>query len=646
LILLIKEVKNIDAFAIGNLKKVTLVYLFLLMKYFYTYLFLFFCTNIFSQPPTVPISPKASSRPSEQLAQNYFDKGEFDKAIIIYEELIKNQPSNYTYFQKQVECYQQLKQYEKAQNTITDKINKTNQANLYVELGYNYQLQKNTDKANKNYKIAIEKIKENPNNVYTIARDFEQKSLVEQAIEAYNLGMQGNPNVNFDYQMALLQGQLGKMDLMIEKLIDYAFKFQDNLILVQNQLTRFITEDTQKSFSETLKKALLIRTQKTQDIFWNQFMSWFFVQQKEYGKAFIQEKAIFKREPDNFFNIINLAKLAIAEKETDTAKNILEFILLNTKDQTLLMEAEYQLISLDIEKASVKDYPAIQEKFNVLLQQFGSTPNSLNLQILKAHFDAFNLKQFESAKKILNSALEMPISIYKKAKVKMELADVLLLDQKFNQAIIYYAQIEEELKNDEFAHEASYKMAKASYFKGDFEWAQSQFKVLKSSTSQLISNDSMELFLLISDNTVEDSTQVALKKFSKAHFLAYQNKDVDALQQFKTILEQHKGESIEDETLLKIGQLYEKSKNFEQALLHYQQIIDKHSDGIYIDEALFYSAEIYRKQSQDATLTADTEAAKQKAKTYYEKIIFDHQDSIYFVDARNNFRKLRGDTNL
>lgn len=573
---------------------------------------------------------------NEQLAQNYLDRGEFDKAILIYEDLIKIQPNNYQYFQKQVLCYQQLKQFDKAEILIQNKISKTRQPNLYIELGYNFQLQKKQDQANKNYKLALEKITENPSNVYNIARDFEQKVLVEQAIEAYTLGVQGNPTFNFDYQIALLQGQLGKLDLMTEKLLDYSYANPTNLPLVQNQLMRFMMEDTQKTFTENVKKALLLRTQKTQDLFWNEFMSWFFVQQKDYGKAFIQEKAIFKRNPDNFYNIVNLAKLTKDDKETETAREIFNFILLNTQDLELQMQAQYELTSMDIDAASAKEYPVIKAKLDLLLKQYGISPYSLKLQILNAHFDAFYLKQLESAKTNLTKALELPLNNYQKAAVKTELADVLLLDEKFNQAIIYYAQVESDLENDAVAHEASLKMAKASYFKGDFDWAQNQFKVLKSSTSQLIANDAMELFLLISDNTVEDSTQVALKKFSKADFLAYQNKNAEALQAFKTILEQHKEQSIEDVTLLRIGKLHQKQGDFQQALTNFQQIIDKHAESIYIDEALFFSAEIYRTALQDI----------EKAKAYYEKIIFNHEDSIYFVEARNNFRKLRGDTNL
>ncbi|MEO4007139.1 tetratricopeptide repeat protein [Flavobacterium sp. CAU 1735] len=592
------------------------------MKNFFSYIALLCSVFVFAQ--------------NEQLAQNYFDRGEFEKAMVIYEDLLKSQPNNYQYFQKQVACYQQLKQYAKAEEMIRTRIDRFKQNNLYVELGYNYQLQKDMDKANKAYQKALDVIKENPNNVYGVASLFEQKVLLEQALKAYDLGVAGNPSFNFDYQIALLQGQLGNLELMVDKLLDYAYRNPQNAPLVQSQLARFMMEDTQESFNTNLRKALLIRTQKTQDIFWNQFLSWFFVQQKEYGKAFVQEKAIFKRNPDNFFTIINLAKLAVQEQENDTAKEILDFILLNTQDLDLQMEAHYQLLTMDIEKATPKEYPLIREKVNLLLKQYGISPYSLRLQVLKAHFEAFYLKQFETARQILTNALELPLNNYQKAEVKMELADVLLLDEKFNQAIIYYAQIEDDLKNDEVGHEASLKMAKASYFKGDFDWAQQQFKVLKASSSQLIANDALELFLLINDHTTQDSTRVALKKFAKADFLLYQNKTDEALNGFRTLLKEHKGQSVEDETLLKIGRILEEKKEYAEALKVYQEIIEKHAEGIYVDEALFFSAEIYRKDLPDI----------EKAKALYEKVIFNHQDSIYYVDARNNYRKLRGDNNL
>jgi tetratricopeptide (TPR) repeat protein len=218
----------------------------------------------------------------------------------------------------------------------------------------------------------------------------------------------------------------------------------------------------------------------------------------------------------------------------------------------------------------------------------------------------------------------------------MDLADILLYEEKFNQALIYYSQVDEDMGGDIIGQEASLRTAKTSYYKTDFQWASHQLKVLKSASSQLIANDALDLFLLISDNTVEDSTQVALKKFARADFLFYQNKKEEALAQFQMILKEHQGEEIEPVTLFRIGKIYEKKGDFPIALENYNEIITKHKESIYIDEALYYSAEIYNISLNDP----------EKAKPLYEEMIFKHEDSIYYVDSRNKYRKLRGDTNL
>lgn len=573
---------------------------------------------------------------NEQLAINYFDKGEFEKAIISFDELLKNQQGNSFYFQKIIESYQQLQQYDQADKRLQERYAKYKQPSLLVEIGYNYQLQKDAGKAKKFYEQAISKINENPSNVYAVANTFEKKVLLEYALESYNLAIKLEPKFKFNYQMAVIYGQLGKMDLMIDTFLEEAYANQNNTIMIQNQLSRFMTEEAEETFNTALRKALLVRAQKNQDIFWNQFLSWFFVQQKDYAKAFIQEKAIYRRDPESFSNIVNLAELAMEENEEETAKEIFAFVLENTQDLDLQIRAHYFLMESKIQKAPEKEYPAIKSELDLLVKKYGISPYTSSLQILQAHFATFNLKNPEEGKAVLKRALELPLNKYQTADVKMELADILLYEEKFNQALIYYSQIEEDLKNDAVGHEASLKAAKTSYFKTDFEWALKQFKELKSASTQLIANDALELFLLINDNTVADSTQVGLKKFARGDYLLYQNKNKEALEQFQSILKEYKGQEIEDETLLRIGETYEKLGDYNAALAQYQGIIDNHKDGIYIDEALYFSAEIYNKKLKDTD----------KAKALYEQILFNHEDSIYFVEARKKFRQLRGDTNL
>ncbi len=576
------------------------------------------------------------SAQNEQLALQYFDDGEFEKALTIFEESSQKQPSNFFFFQKIIECQQQLKQYDKAEEVILKRKDKNNQPLLLIELGYNYQLQKNTDKAEKNYDLAIQEVEKEPNYAYQVANSFEKKVLLEWALKAYETAQNKNPKLNFDYQSALLHGQLGKLDLMLQKLLDYSYSNQENTALVQNQLSRFLLDDVDGAFANEIKKGLLLKTQKSQDAYWNQFLSWYFVQQKEYGKAFVQEKAVYKRNPDSFYNIVTLAKLAIDEKQNEEATSILTFVLENTDNLDLQMQAHHFLVSMEIESALEKDYLSIDLKLQGLLKKYGITPFSLELQILTAHFEAFYLKQTDLGKQLLQNALQLPLNIREESRVKMELADIMVYDEKFNQAILYYAQVEENLKNDVIAHEASFKLAKANFYKRDFDWTLQQVKNLKQSPSLLIANDAVELFLLIEDNSVEDSLRISLQDYAKADFQLYQKKNDEALQSFLTILQKHKGKSIEESTLFKVGKIYEEKNDYAKAIQYYQNILEQHKDGIYKDEALFFSAEIYRKHLLD----------NEKAKLLYEKIVLEHPDSLYFTESRKQYRTLRGDSTI
>ncbi|MEM9648561.1 MAG: tetratricopeptide repeat protein, partial [Bacteroidota bacterium] len=135
------------------------------------------------------------------------------------------------------------------------------------------------------------------------------------------------------------------------------------------------------------------------------------------------------------------------------------------------------------------------------------------------------------------------------------------------------------------------------------------------------------------DNSLEDSTQTALKKYARADLLAYQNQKEKAIAALEDILQNHKGEKIEDEALLRQGQLLESQKKYEDAEFNYRKIVEFYTQDILADDAYFALGELYR------TILDEPE----KAKTHYEKIIYNYQDSYYFPLARKHFRRLRGD---
>ncbi|MDG1227870.1 MAG: tetratricopeptide repeat protein, partial [Polaribacter sp.] len=271
--------------------------------------------------------------------------------------------------------------------------------------------------------------------------------------------------------------------------------------------------------------------------------------------------------------------------------------------------------------------------FESLFKEFGKNILTLKLQVVYADYLTFSKNKPNKAKAVLENALQFSQSKFDKARIKLKLGDILVFTGNYNKALIYFSQIQTQIKNHELAQKARFKVAQTSYFKGDFAWAKAQLKVLKGSTTQLIANDALELFLTITDNEPVDSIPSGLKQYSKAASLAFQNKTQQAIDTLRIINRKFKGQPIEDEALFKQAKLLIKQNNFDAAIINLEKVITLNPEGILIDDAYYELAELYKNHLKNT----------EKASEYYQKIIFDYSSSIFLVDARKKYRRIRGD---
>ncbi|MFD0977090.1 tetratricopeptide repeat protein [Salinimicrobium gaetbulicola] len=571
---------------------------------------------------------------SEQLAKNYFDRGDFKKAQNIYERLFEDQPHSPSIFFGLIATYQQLENFKKAEELLKFKLNNTANAPYYlVELGHNYELQQNKEQAEQFYNEALRAIESRPNYALSIAQTFEKYSLLNKAVSAYELGMKGNPDAEYNIQLARLYGEQGEIEKMFSNYIEVLGNNPQLLPGVSRIYGQFITDDPGNEANVIFRTLLLKKLQEDQNILFNEMLSWLFIQQKDFKKAFLQEKAIYRRSQQGLGAIMRLTMLANEEGQNDTALEVLDFIIAEAPQEEVKLQAHQLKLNILKHTLPKKKYPEIIEAYQQLFDSYGTGLKTLSLHIDYANFLAFNMGKNEEGEAVLKTFFDEDLKKFEEAALKMALADILVLDEKFNQALIYFTQVQNLVENDVVAQMARFKVAKTSYYKGDFKWANIQLDVLKSATSQLIANDAMELSLLISENSLEDSTQTALKKYARADLMAFQEKKEQAIQELDSILTHHKGEKIEDDALLKQALLFEETEEYEKAEANYLKIIQHYQKGVLADNAYFRLAELYLGKLQQP----------EKAQDFYEKIIFNYADSIYFVDARKKFRQLRGD---
>ena len=572
-----------------------------------------------------------SAQTDYDLAENYFNKGEFEKALILYQKLHKSSPTNSNLVFRIIEIQQELQHFDETETLIKSQLSTRKKPQMLVELGYNFQRQNKIEKANENYQKAIDVANSVPNYTYAIALRFEEHSLVGQAIEVYKLAIIQTQNSNYEYRLAGLYAEQKDVQNMFLSYLN----FTENNPTYLNQVLRlfgdYISENSNSEYNLTLKKIILKKLQSSSNIFWNQMLSWLYVQQQDFKKAFLLERSIFRRNNNSLQGIIDVGIMAKSAKNYAVTFEVFDYVIQNAQDSRLIIEANRQLLELELVRTISPDLKPIKTKYNTLLNRYGLNSETVELQLSYANFLAMHFQQQPEAISFLKSALSQNLSPTDLGRLKLKLADILVTNSQFNQALLYYAQVQTSLKNSTLAQEARFKSARTSYYKGDFDWAENQLKVLKASTSQLIANDALDLQLLITDHKFGDSLQTPLRLYAKADFLKFQNKKAEAISVLDKLISEQNTHAIVDEALLLQAELFESKTQHQKAKENYLRIIEDFPSEILIDDSHFALAELYRK-----VLDQPEQAIK-----YYEKIIFNHPDSIHFVASKKHFRNLR-----
>jgi outer membrane protein assembly factor BamD (BamD/ComL family) len=220
-----------------------------------------------------------------------------------------------------------------------------------------------------------------------------------------------------------------------------------------------------------------------------------------------------------------------------------------------------------------------------------------------------------------------------KAETKIELADLYLLNDEIWEASLLYSQVEKEFKYDRLGEIAKYKNAKVAFYTGDFYWAQAQLDVLKGSTSKLISNDAMDLSLLITDNVGRDSIIEPLQMYAVADLLIFK-KDFDkAMVVLDSIPKFFPFTTLKDDILFTKYKVSIQKREYQEAAKFLKELIADYAEDLLGDDALFALAQLEEEEFKN----------EEKAMELYKALLTNYPSSLFVVEARKRFRALRGD---
>ena len=578
-----------------------------------------------------------SQNTENQQALEYYNGGEYEKAIIIYEELLKKQiaPSIFEpYFTSLLKLglnknakhlsvkynrkYPNYKQYELSVIIAKDNLGEI----------------KSIDKTYRDFFYHLEGKRYN---VINVANFLIRLNYYERALELYAISEEINHQNNFGLQKANIYSKMGKVDKMLNEYLNQLESNPNLKSYVTNHLQRFLNNNGIKDEQnfQLVKRLLLskVRQEENRTDF-SEMLIWLFVQNEKYDLALNQAIALDKRTNSCLEEVYNLANFFLDNEEYGLAVKAFDYVLLNGENSVFFIDSHINKLYALV-KSSTKTDSEIENinlSYKKVISNLGLNTNTVILHSNYAHFLAFYKFDLDKAKQVLNKIILLPnIDPIDLAECKMEYADILVLNGEIWDALLYYSQVEKDFKENPIGHEAKFRKAKVYYYQGDFQWAQSQFEVLKASTSKLTANNAMSLSLLITDNYNLDTSNHAMKTFAKADLLIFQRKYDKAIVKLDSILNFFPGHSLTDEIYMKKAKIYFDLGSIELALENYKKIETDWKFDIQADDAIFNSAKIY-----EETLNDEIEAMN-----LYHKLITEFSSSIYATEARFRFREIK-----
>lgn len=587
-------------------------------------------------------SIQAQPSTDEQLALQFYQNKEFDKALEYYEKLY-NKKSPEVYYLPYLNCLLETKDFKKAEKIAKKQVKQNPEApNYIVDLGTVYVKSGDEGKAQSTWESAIKAIKYDEQ-VFAVANAFLGIRQFDLAKDTYLKGRRISQN-HYPYNMELAEVYKTKNDMvaMINEYLDM-LELQDSYIQsVQNALQTSFGNDADQKQNDLLKTELLKRISKNPDkTILSELLIWMQIQLKDWEGAFVQAKALDKRKKEEGNRVMGLAQLFAQNEAYDMAIKAYNFVIAKGPEVYYYTNARIELLNVYYQKVVTKgnytalDLTELEKNYYSTIAELGKSPSTVPLLKNLAHLQAFYLNKTDEAKALLEEAINMPqLSPSVQADCKLELADVLLMTGDIWEASLRYSQVEKAFKYDAIGQEAKFRVARISYYTGDFAWAQTQLDVLKGATAKLIANDALQLSLTISDALAIDSNEAPLELFAMADLFAFRNMDDKALQLFDSLNKTYPNHALADDIVYKKAQIALKHMEFEKAAGYYEEIIKNYGEDILGDDAMFKLADLNENQFKNI----------EKAKELYQQMLEKYPDSLYIVEARKRFRKLRGDS--
>lgn len=588
----------------------------------------------------VPLQMFGQTEQEIRMAEEFFSRQEFDKAIRFYQRFQQYEPGSYDYFNRYVYCLVQTGQEKEALSFVRKQGKKFEHLpDFQFEL---YQLTLKVEgpsKADRYFDQILKNLPRDFESVDELAMAFMRAAQPERSMRLYARAEQimgFNPVIG--YRRIEIAHASGQTDEEVQQIMTMLRDYPREYPSVQSLISTLMDEHPQAPFNMALKQALQRETQKSPDATqYGDLLMWVLVQEKNFKQAFLHARALDKRLREDGGRVMQLARVCLENRDFATATQCFQYVVDLGKETPYYLDARVGLVETLDRSIQPEGYfghvllPKLDSNYQALIRDLGAYPQVNQLKINYARLLGFGMRRVKEGLRLLDE-LERTgrCNANDLARLRLEKADLLILDGDYWEPSLLYGQVEKQFPHDLPGQEAKFRNARLAYFRQEFGWSLTQAKVLKAATSRLIANDAMALSLLIGDNMGPDSANAALAMYARADLHAFCGRIDEAMQTLDSLFVKYPVHDVVDEAYMLYAQLLIKNREFERAAAYYEEVLKDFPTGIQADDALMALAGLY-----EGAL-----AQPEKAAELYQRLLAEYPGSVFAAEARKRYREL------
>ncbi len=591
-------------------------------------------------PPLYAQQPDSTELRRFRMADSFLQSGETEKAIKLLESLYQQSPDNASFYRKLKDAYESVKRYDEAMELVQDRIDENPTPQLLSEKARLLHQADDREAAEKMWADAIALAPDRPATYRIVYQTLVDVRRFSHAIEVLQQARtQRDDDTLFRTELAHLYSLDGQHRKAMREYVSLLDESPDRMALVRSRLQRVVDRDEGTSaIAEVLEEAV---ENNPLNAAYRELLAWLYMKTDDYEGAYDVYRALDRLQQNEGRTLYSFAQKAADADAFDVAATAFEAILERHPDAEVAADARralgntYRRWAESGEGAAASPdssarYDAARASYEQFLEQH---PDDDAYPDVLYELGALQL-DVERDLDAAEASLEEVVSTYPDTdaanEARYDLGRIALLRGTLDDARLRFSRLAERLRSGDLADRARFELALLQFYQGRFDAARGQAQATSANTAANVTNDAIELSVLIQENRGPDSLDTALRQYARARLDVRRHRHEEAVARLDSLLQTHGRHSLADDARFRRAEVQLARGDTAAALESFREIPDRHARSSYADRSLFRLGQLYEARDRPA-----------RAAEMYNRLLTEFPNSLLAPDARTRLRTLR-----